>query len=111
MDIDRFKTDKIAVYFDHVAALHSRWMFRKLRAEVSVAQKIIVEDLKERVRKEGMSLVIDEFRPTRTEGAKEERIAAVLEPRYESHTIWHFRGGYTPALEEELILSRPQHDD
>ena len=111
LDIDRFKTDKIAVYFDHVAALHSRWMFRKLRAEVSVAQKIIVEDLKERVRKEGMSLVIDEFRPTRTEGAKEERIAAVLEPRYESNTIWHFRGGYTPALEEELILSRPQHDD
>lgn len=111
LDIDRFKTDKIAVFFEHVSNMHSRWMFRKLRAEVSVAQKIIVEDLKDNIRKQGMSLAIDEYRPTRNDGAKEERIAAVLEPRYDNQTIWHFRGGYTPALEEELILSRPQHDD
>ena len=42
---------------------------------------------------------------------KEERIAAVLEPRYDNNAIWHFKGGYTPMLEEELILARPPHDD
>ena len=58
-----------------------------------------------------MSLVVDEHRPNRHQGSKEERIAAVLEPRSENLTIYHHRGGYTPALEEELLLSRPLHDD
>jgi phage terminase large subunit-like protein len=111
LDMDRFKTDKIVEYYERVIDLHSKWMFKKLRAEVTVAQSIICNDLKDRIRKEGMSLVIDEYRPTRNQGSKEERIAAVLEPRYESLTIFHCRGGHTPALEEELLLARPQHDD
>lgn len=111
LDIDRFKTEKIVEYFKHVAALHSKWEFKKLRAEVTVAQKIIVNDIKEYVKKEGMLLSIEEYRPTRKEGSKEERIAAVLEPRYEDLRMYHFKGGFTPALEEELMQARPQHDD
>jgi phage terminase large subunit-like protein len=111
LDMDRFKTDKIADYYERVISLHSKWQFKKLRAEVTVAQSIICNDLKDRIRQEGMSLVIDESRPTRHQGSKEERIAAVLEPRYENLTIFHCRGGHTPALEEELLLARPQHDD
>ena len=111
LDIDRFKTDKINVYFDHVKSMHIKWQFKKLRAEVNVAQKVLANDLKDNIRKEGMTLVVDEHRPSRHQGSKEERIAAVLEPRYENMTIFHHRGGYTPALEEELLLARPQHDD
>jgi hypothetical protein len=111
LDIERFRTDRIFTYFEKIKVLHARWMFRKLRAEVSVAQGMICNDLKDLIRKEGMSLSIDEHRPTRNEGAKAERIASVLEPRYENLTIWHFQGGYTPALEEELVLARPPHDD
>ena len=72
---------------------------------------MIVEDLKDRIRKEGMSLSLDEHRPSRHQGSKEERIAATLEPRYENQSIWHFKGGYCSALEEEVILARPKHDD
>lgn len=111
LDIDRFKTDKIIDYFKHIAKLHSKWEFKKLRAEVTVAQKIIVNDIKEYVKKEGMLLSIEEYRPNRREGSKEERIAAVLEPRYEDLRMYHFKGGYIPALEEELVQARPQHDD
>jgi len=111
LDIERFKTDKIATYFEKVKMMHARWLFKKLRAEVSVAQGMICNDLKDSIRKEGMSLSIDEHRPTRNEGSKEERIASVLEPRYDNMTIWHYQGGYIPALEEELILARPPHDD
>lgn len=111
LDIDRFKTDKISEYYEHIIALHSKWQFKRLRAEVVAAQSIIASDLKDRIRREGMTIVIDEFRPNRTMGSKEERIAAVLEPRYENMSVFHFRGGYTPALEEELLLARPQHDD
>lgn len=111
LDIDRFKTDKINDYFDKIVSLHEKWQFKKLRAEVTAAQKMISNELKDRIRQEGMRLSIDETRPNKYDGAKEERIAAVLEPRYENMSIYHARGGYTPVLEEELILARPAHDD
>lgn len=111
LDIDRFKTDKIADYHSHIMDMHQRWEFRKLRAEVTAAQTIIVRDLKDQFRKNGALISIDEHRPTRHQGSKEERIAAALEPRYENLQIWHYKGGYIPALEEELVLARPKHDD
>jgi predicted phage terminase large subunit-like protein len=111
LDIDRFKTDKTLEYFKHVAALHSKWRFQKLRAEVSVAQKVIVNSIKDYVRKEGLRLSVDEFRPSRAEGTKEERIAAALEHLYDNLQVWHQEGGWTTILEEELVLARPAHDD
>lgn len=111
LDIERFKTDKISEIFERIMQLHSKWSFRKLRAEITAAQQMLVEDIKSSIRKEGMSLAVEDHRPSRHQGSKEERIAAVLEPRYENMTIWHFKGGHIPALEEEVILARPKHDD
>ncbi|MNU58050.1 hypothetical protein D3C71_471780 [compost metagenome] len=111
LDMDRFKTDKMKTYFDHVAAMHSKWEFKKLRAEVNAAQAIIVNDLKDELRKQGLSISVDEHRPNRHEGTKEERMASVLEHRYDNMHIWHFKGGYTEMLEEQLVLARPSHDD
>jgi hypothetical protein len=111
LDIDVFKSDKISEYFSHLVNLHSKWEFKKLRAEVTVFQAVIVRDLKDKMKEEGLSLSIEEHRPTRNEGNKEERIASALEHRYENMHIWHFKGGYTDMLEEQLILARPAHDD
>lgn len=111
LDIDRFKTDRTIEYYKHISTLHSRWGFKKLRAEVTAAQQIIVNDIKDFIRKDGMTISIDEFRPSRVEGTKEERIAAALESRYENLQMWHYQGGYTPVLEEELKQARPAHDD
>lgn len=111
LDIDRFKSDKTLEYFQHVKALHSKWVFNKLRAEVTVAQKVIVNAIKDYVRKDGLRLSVDEFRPSRAEGTKEERIAAALEHKYDNLEMWHQEGGWTPVLEEELVKARPAHDD
>lgn len=111
LDIERFKSTKIIDYFNKVATLHSQWSFKKLQAEVTAAQKVIVEGIKDHVRKSGLRLSVVEYRPNRYEGNKEERIAAVLEPRYDNMQVWHKEGGWFPTLEEELILARPQHDD
>lgn len=111
LDIDVFKSDKISEYFKHVVDLHSKWEFKKLRAEVTVAQAIIVRDLKDKLREEGLVLSIEEHRPNRNEGTKEERIASALEHRYDNQQMWHYKGGYIDVLEEELILARPPHDD
>lgn len=111
LDIDRFKTDKTAEYFRRISLLHSKWYFKKLRAEVTVAQQIIVNDIKDALKKQGMSISIDEYRPSRHEGNKQERIASTLEHRYDSLMMWHYNGGYTPMLEDELVSANPPHDD
>lgn len=56
-------------------------------------------------------LAIDEYRPTRHDGDKAERIEAILAPRYDNQQIWHYNGGNTQILEEELIMQHPPHDD
>lgn len=111
LDIDRFKSDKTIEYFQHIKALHAKWRFNKLRAEVTVAQKVIVNAIKDYVKKDGLTLSVEEYRPSRTEGSKEERIAATLEHKYDNLEVWHCEGGWTNVLEEELILARPAHDD
>ena len=112
LDIDRFKTNKISEYYDRILQLLVKWGFRKLRAEVSIAQEVIVKDLKENyIRPNGLSLTIEEHRPNRSQGSKEERIAAILEPRYDNLSIYHYKGGNCELLEEELLLQNPPHDD
>lgn len=112
LEIDRFKTDKISDYFQRILKLYEKWGFRKIRAEVSVAQQVIVKDLKDNyIRPYGLSLTVEEFRPSRWEGSKEERILSTLEPKYANHQIWHYLGGNCQLLEEELIFANPSHDD
>lgn len=112
LEIDRFRTTKPSDYYKHILDLHTKWGFRKIRAEVSIAQKVIVEDLKDNyIRKNGLALSVEEFRPSRWLGAKEERILATLEPKYANRQIWHYMGGNCQALEEELVFANPAHDD
>ena len=109
LDIDRFKTKKISEYFDHLLRMYSKWGFRKLRAEVTAAQEVIVEDLKQSyIKPMGLVLTIDPFRPMKN---KEDRVIAILQPRYSNKQLWHYRGGNCELLEEELVLQRPPHDD
>ena len=112
LDVDRFKTDRIVDYFNRLVTLHNKWGFRKMRAEVTVAQQAIVRELKESyIKPRGLSLSVDEFRPNRQQGSKEERMAAILEPKYDNLQVWHYKGGHCQTLEEELVLKHPPHDD
>jgi len=112
LDIERFKTDRIPIYFEKILAMYDKWNFKKLRAEVSAAQVAVVRELKEGyIKPQGLALSIDEYRPMAKEGSKEERVASILEPRYDNLAIWHYKGGNCTLLEEELILAKPPHDD
>lgn len=112
LDVARFKTDRISEYFNQILALHQKWDFRKLRAEVVAAQDTIVKDLKENyIRPHGLVLTIDEYRPSRHEGTKEERMKAILQHRYENRQMYHYRGGNCQILEDELVLDNAPHDD
>jgi len=112
LDIDRFKSDKIKDYYEAILRMHVKWDFRKIRAEVTAAQKAIVQELKNSyIRENGLALSVDEHSPTRHQGTKEERIRAILEPRYDNLAMWHYHGGNCQMLEDELSQENPPHDD
>ena len=111
LHIDRFKTNKIRDYYDNILKAHLKWDFRKMRAEVTVAQEAIVVELQSLMRSHGLAISIDKYRPNRHEGAKDERIQAQLQPRYENHNMWHYVGGMCEELEVELRSPHPKHDD
>jgi len=112
LEVDRFKTGKISEYFEHILKLHQKWDFRKIRAETTVAQSVIVEDLKlNYIRPHGLALSIDGHNPTRAQGSKEERVDAILQPRYENRQVWHYMGGNCQLLEDEIAITNPPHDD
>lgn len=108
LDIDRFKTDKIQDYYDHIIAVHQKYNLRKLRAECTAAQQIIVKTLKDKLAENSVRLVIDEYKPLRD---KEERVLATLKPLYEDRRIFHYKGGNCELLEEEVKQAKPAHDD
>jgi len=111
LELDQFKTDKYDRYYEAVIGLHHKWGFRRIRVETNSGGKFVAEELQKLIRQNGDSLDVDGKAKTSHYQAKVERHAAVLEPRYESQTIWHYKGGYTDAYEEQLILERPPHDD
>lgn len=108
LDLDQFRTNKYSVYYESFYRLWDKWKFRKARIETNAGANVIVEYIKDEMRKVGAAVAI-EGKASRKE--KEERTAAILEPRYDQNTIFHFRGGYISVYEEQLILARPKHDD
>ena len=112
LEIDRFKTDRIVDYFEHIRDLFVKWGFRKLGMEVTAAQQAIVRELKESYFKPyGLFMSVEELKPTKGQGSKEERMAAILQPRYDMKSVWHYRGGNCQTLEDELVVAHPAHDD
>lgn len=113
LDIDRFQTDgRISVYFQKILDLYNKWNFRKLRAEATAAQQAIIRSLKEDyIVPYGLVLKVEEVKPNRHQGTKQERVDAILLPRYENQQIFHYKSGNTQVLEEELISRNPPHDD
>ncbi len=112
LDIERFRTSDISEYFQRILGLYNRWGFKKLIAEVTAAQQAIVKSLKQDyIATHGLSLKVVEVRPTRNQGSKEERMEAILTPRYDNMQVYHYRGGNTQVLEEELVQQNPAHDD
>lgn len=110
LDIERFKASRISEMYDKVEKAYRKWRFRKLRAEAVAAQRLIIQQFREYMRSQSIAFSIDEYHPPRTL-RKEERIAAVLEPRYQNGQIFHYKGGNCQILEEELLMNNPEHDD
>lgn len=111
LDLVQFKTTKNKVYYDHLFKLHDYWGFRRVYVDHTGSGKVVVRSMQSLAREEGLSLVIEGKGYTSHDGAKEERFAATVEPRYESRSIWHYKGGLVPELEDQVKKPRPTNDD
>ena len=112
LEIVRFRTEQIKDYFEAIYQTWMKWEYKVLRAEVTAAQSAIVREIEHNyIKKYSLRLRIDDFRPNRSQGSKEERIDSILLPKYKMGSIYHYRGGNTQILEEELLLNFPPHDD
>lgn len=108
LDLDQFKTTKYEKMYQAIEKLHRKWRFKRIRLETNAGANLIAEYVKDRIREEGGSLVVD-GKPSK--GDKLERFGATVLPRYENSTILHFRGGFINTYEDQVLLSRPSHDD
>jgi phage terminase large subunit-like protein len=110
LDIERFKTNKISQMYTRAEATYRKWKFKKMRAEAVGAQRLIIQQFKDYMRSQQVIFTVDEYYPPATL-RKAERIASVLEPRYNNNMIWHYKGGNCQILEEELLFTNSEHDD
>lgn len=110
LDIDRYKTSRISDHYEHILQAMNKWPFLKLFAEAIGFQKVIVEDLLNNyIFRYGLVLNIERIEHHKQ--SKEDRMMAVLQPRYEQGRIFHYKEGNIQILEEELINPNPTHDD
>jgi len=110
LDAIQFKTDKYSVYYRAIAKMYDLWRFNKLYIESDSGGKFIIPQMQERVREDSLNLVVVGQTVPRSM-SKEERAAVILEPRYESNTILHYKGGIIAELEVQLKSAKPKHDD
>ena len=108
LELDRFKTEQIREYVRHIIGTFEKWMYKRLRVEVTAAQSVVVKQIKEILSERGIRITFEENRPMKD---KDERINAVLQPLYEEGKIFHYKGGNCELLEYELKNARPEHDD
>ncbi len=111
LDMKKFQTDKYDKYYSEIVNLQLKWGFRFLKIETNSAGKLIKKEIDTRIRKNGQSLATEARVQTKADGAKEERIAAILEPKYKMGVIFHKKGGLTAELETEVVSAKPPHDD
>lgn len=110
LDITQFQTDKRSVYAEEIIKLWSRWGFKTVDVELEGAGKIVAEGLKDYMRENGYNLLVN-GEPAPRGISKFERHASITIPRYEQGIVFHRKGGWTPELEDQIVLERPAHDD
>jgi phage terminase large subunit-like protein len=108
LELSQIKTDKYAEYYKLIAKQHRKWHIKKAKIETNSGANLIAEYVRQALREEGLflSLICENVNKN-----KVERIEQILEPRYESDAVWHYRGGWMNQYEEQIVLARPKHDD
>ena len=96
--------------FSCVRDAYDKYRFKKLRLEAVGGFRLVAQDLADRLYSEGVRIPIDVYVPPNAAG-KFARVNGILEPLYQSGSVYHYRGGNCQTLEDELVSVNPLHDD
>jgi hypothetical protein len=110
LDLERFKTDQMEVYYEKAIEMFVKWNFKTLVVETNNGGGLVAEHIKSMIRREGGSLEVKP-KAAPNDASKFERIIQILEPRYRNNEVFHNKIGYSRLLEEELMQPKPKNDD
>lgn len=111
LDLVQFKTSDFNEYYQRLLDLHLYWGFKSVTIETNSGGKHVQQALQNMCSDNGTHLKVEGHKRSWQDGTKAERHAAVVEPLYRQHKMYHFRGGLIPELEEQVMMARPRHDD
>ena len=111
LDIHEFKTEDYDVYADNCISMYERWGFKAFAIEIKGAQIAIYNYIVAAFRKKGYICTFHKENPSGHDGDKRMRIMSTLQPLYANKSIYHFDGGDTLKLEEQIYMKNPKHDD
>lgn len=110
IDGSRFRTNKTSKIKEEILSLYGKYKFKHLAIEAVSGFRLVAEDLKDSLYSDGVRIPMDVYIPPNTQ-SKTARINGILEPLYQSASVYHFRGGICQTLEDELVSVNPSHDD
>lgn len=110
LDLAVFKTDKFDAYYEAVDRLYRKWGFPKITVETNAGGKFVAREIRKRVARGGSAYSVI-GKPAARGASKGERYAASLEPRYLNSLVFHYEGGDTPELEDQIVEQNPKNDD
>ena len=111
LELERFQTSRAEVYYEKLIDLYDYWGFKEATIETNAGGSVVANFIQDELRREGKSLIIKHQHKNQVQGSKEERNAQLFLPLYRQQSVYHVKGGYTKLLEEELVLTKPPHDD
>lgn len=108
LDIQRYKTDQISKMTEMLFSAYAKWRFKVFRIETNSSQGLVAKQLQKDLRAKN---AIFKWDMQHSKKEKHMRIMSILEPMYAQKMIWHYKGGNTEFLEDELIATKTAHDD
>ena len=111
LDLIQYRTTTYSVHYDHIIKLYDKWHWKKIKIETNNAGKLVDKEIKKLLRKNGRTMLIQSSAKTKHDGTKLERYSLILEPRYQSGYVLHYKGGYIDEYEDQLRKTRPRFDD
>lgn len=109
LDVVRYKTEDFQVHADKLVEQVNRWGFNRVRIEANGPQKANPARLQRLINDMGHHVI---FTPFTDQTPKQERLASILEPKYQLHKVFHCKSlPLMTELEDQLEQLKPKHDD
>ena len=111
LHVSQYRTEDYNVHYNNIINLYDKYRWKKIKIETNNGGKLVEREIRKELRRNGRTMRIIGKAKTKHDGAKLERYELILEPRYTSGYVLHYKGGDMTEYEEQVRKTRPKHDD